>query len=337
MKILITGGSGFIGSNLVKLAIKNNHTVINIDALTYAASKRSLISVLDHENYEFYNEDILNKTSIENIVKKHQPDAFMHLAAESHVDRSISDPYNFIKTNIIGTYNLLDIALKYWSSKHNKRCFRFIHVSTDEVFGSLGNNPSEKFIETSCYKPNSPYSASKASSDHLVRAWNKTYGLPTIVTNCSNNYGPYQFPEKLIPVVILSALNERQIPVYGSGLNVRDWLYVEDHATALLKILEFGEPGENYNVGGDGEISNLDLVKRLCVILDTKVPRVVGSYADLIQFTDDRPGHDFRYAINSDKLKRELNWTPITNLSDGLEKTIDWYIDNRSWWEPLSK
>ena len=337
MKILVTGGSGFIGSNFVKTALKHNHSVINVDALTYASSTATLKSLADNSNYYFYHLDIRDKASVEQIVKAHLPDAIVHLAAESHVDRSISGPNEFIQTNIVGTFNLLEIALSYWKNLKNEKPFRFIHVSTDEVFGSLPIDPSVKFHEKSSYKPNSPYSATKASSDHLVRAWNRTYGMPTIITNCSNNYGPYQFPEKLIPVVILNAIKKQQIPIYGKGQNVRDWLYVGDHANALLKILEDGVTGENYNIGGNSEISNIDLVKHICAILDDKVPLTSGSYSDLITFIDDRPGHDLRYAINANKLMTELNWSPSESLVSGLKKTVEWYLNNECWWKPLLK
>lgn len=349
MKILVTGGAGFIGSNLIHLLIQETeHTVINVDKLTYAGNLDSLKAVESHPRYEFEKVDITDSERVTELFQQHRPNAIMHLAAESHVDRSIDGPGAFIQTNIIGTFNLLHAAKAHFNSLNadEQQSFRFHHISTDEVYGSL-NPEDEGFSETTPYDPHSPYSASKAASDHLVRAWNDTYQLPILITNCSNNYGPYQFPEKLIPVVILKALGGQPIPVYGKGENVRDWLYVEDHARALLKVLEQGTSGETYNIGGNNERTNIDLVRMLCTILDRQVPIAdndrlsdeqrcsMKSYTDLITFVADRPGHDLRYAINATKIKDELTWEPLEDPESGFEKTVRWYLDNPQWWSRI--
>ena len=333
MIILVTGGAGFIGSAVVRLAIARGHSVVNVDALTYAACLDNLASVAEHTNYAFQQVDIRNRAVLDAVFTKYAPDAVMHLAAESHVDRSIDGPTDFIETNVKGTFNMLEAARSYWQSQGKPESFRFHHISTDEVFGSLG--PTGMFTEDTPYDPRSPYSASKASSDHLVRAWRETYGLPVVLTNCSNNYGPYHFPEKLIPVVILNALAGKPLPIYGDGENMRDWLYVEDHADALLLVLEKGALGRSYNIGGENERTNLELVKTLCGILDYLHPRDEGSYADLITFVTDRPGHDARYAIDPSRIRNELGWRPSVTLEEGLEKTVQWYLDNENWWRPL--
>ncbi len=333
MKILVTGGAGFIGSAVVRLAIERGHQVINLDALTYAGRLENVASVADHPNYVFEQADIRDRAALTRIFEDHNPDAVMHLAAESHVDRSIDGPGNFIETNITGTYNMLEAARAQWAANGRPEMFRFHHISTDEVYGSLGD--AGLFTEDTPYDPRSPYSASKASSDHLVRAWFHTYGLPVVLTNCSNNYGPYHFPEKLIPKVILNALHGKDLPIYGQGLNVRDWLYVEDHADALLLAVQKGEPGRSYNVGGHNERRNIDLVHAICDILDEKRPRDNGSYRDQITFVSDRPGHDARYAIDPDRITNELGWTPSVTVEQGLEKTVQWYLDNADWWQPL--
>lgn len=333
MIILVTGGAGFIGSAVVRLAIARGHSVVNVDALTYAACLDNLASVAEHTNYAFEQVDIRNRAVLDAVFTKYAPDAVMHLAAESHVDRSIDGPTDFIETNVKGTFNMLEAARSYWQSQGKPESFRFHHISTDEVFGSLG--PTGMFTEDTPYDPRSPYSASKASSDHLVRAWRETYGLPVVLTNCSNNYGPYHFPEKLIPVVILNALAGKPLPIYGDGENMRDWLYVEDHADALLLVLEKGALGRSYNIGGENERTNLELVKTLCGILDYLHPRDEGSYADLITFVTDRPGHDARYAIDPSRILNELGWRPSVTLEEGLEKTVQWYLDNENWWRPL--
>ncbi|WP_166418826.1 dTDP-glucose 4,6-dehydratase [Cochlodiniinecator piscidefendens] len=332
MKLLITGGAGFIGSAVVRLAIARGHQVVNLDALTYAACLENIASVADHPHYCFEQADIRNRPALETVFDRHQPDAVMHLAAESHVDRSIDGPGDFIETNITGTYNLLEAARSFWMEKNRPDSFRFHHISTDEVFGSLG--PTGQFTEDTPYAPNSPYSASKAASDHLVRAWSETYGLPVVLTNCSNNYGPYHFPEKLVPVVILRALAGQDIPVYGTGENVRDWLYVEDHADALLHVLQNGQLGRSYNIGGENEATNLELVHLICAILDKKRP---GStpYRDLIRFVADRPGHDLRYAIDPTRIRTELGWRPSVTLEEGMEETVEWYLNNEPWWRAL--
>jgi dTDP-glucose 4,6-dehydratase len=335
MKILITGGAGFIGSAVVRLAIARGHHVVNADALTYAACLDNLACVADHSNYTFEQTDIRDRPSLDVIFTKHAPDTVMHLAAESHVDRSIDGPADFIQTNINGTFNILEAARSYWQAQGRPETFRFHHISTDEVFGSLAS--TGLFTEDTPYDPRSPYSASKASSDHLVRAWHETYALPVVLTNCSNNYGPYHFPEKLIPVVILNALAGKPLPIYGDGGNIRDWLYVEDHADALLLVLSKGAVGRSYNIGGENERTNLDLVKTLCGILDRLRPRDAGRYADLITFVTDRPGHDARYAIDPARIRDELGWRPSVTVEEGLEKTVQWYLDNESWWQLLLK
>ena len=337
MKILVTGGAGFIGSAVVRLAIKRNHSIVNVDALTYSACLENVTSVSDNPNYSFEHADIRNYNAIDNIFEKHQPDAVMHLAAESHVDRSIDAPIDFMETNVIGTFNMLEAARRYWQACGKSETFRFHQISTDEVFGSLPNDPAVQFTEEMPYDPRSPYSASKASSDHLVRAWYETYGLPIILTNCSNNYGPYHFPEKLVPVIILNALADKPLPIYGNGSNIRDWLYVEDHADALLLVLEKGSIGRRYNIGGENERTNLQLVQTLCDILDRLNPRTKGSYAELITFVEDRPGHDARYAIDPSRIRDELGWRPSVTVEQGLEKTVQWYLDNEDWWGPLQK
>ncbi|MAY32928.1 MAG: dTDP-glucose 4,6-dehydratase [Rhodovulum sp.] len=335
MKILVTGGAGFIGSAVVRLAIARGHQVVNVDALTYAACLENVASVADDPNYAFEHADICDAAAMTRIFETHRPDQVMHLAAESHVDRSIDGPGAFLQTNVIGTFTLLQAARAYWDGAGRPDAFRFLHISTDEVFGSLPDDPTVKFTETTAYDPRSPYSASKASSDHLVRAWHETYGLPVLLTNCSNNYGPFHFPEKLIPVVILNALAGRDLPIYGDGSNIRDWLYVEDHADALLRVLEAGQVGRSYNVGGENERTNLDLVKTICAILDEMRPKPAGSYADQITFVADRPGHDQRYAIDPKRIRDELGWRPSVTVDEGLRKTVRWYLDNSAWWQAL--
>ena len=333
MKILVTGGAGFIGSSVVRLAISRGASVVNVDAVTYAACLNNIANVANHPNYAFEQVDIRDREALANVFAKHTPDAVMHLAAESHVDRSIDAPADFIETNITGTFNMLEAARSYWQAQGRPVTFRFHHVSTDEVFGSL--SPTGMFNETTPYDPRSPYSASKASSDHLVRAWHETFGLPIVLTNCSNNYGPFQFPEKLIPLVILNALMGKPLPIYGDGENIRDWLYVEDHADALLLVLEQGAVGRNYNIGGENERTNLEMVETLCAILDRLSPRDRGSYTELITFVTDRPGHDARYAIDPARIRDELGWRPSVTVEGGLEKTVHWYLDNEDWWRPL--
>ena len=335
MKLLITGGSGFIGSNLVRFLISRGHDILNIDALTYAGNPSSLADLEDHPNYSFLKADICDPNAMRSAFADLRPNAIMHLAAESHVDRSIDGPQAFIETNILGTYTLLEAARNYISSfKLALSDFRFLHVSTDEVYGSLGKTGA--FKETTAYNPHSPYSASKASSDHLARSWHDTYGLPVIVTNCSNNYGPYQFPEKLVPVVILNALRGEPIPVYGAGDNIRDWLYVEDHAEALYAVVSKGRPGETYNIGGNNELQNIELVRMICKILDELKQRPDGkSYTNQIAFVADRPGHDLRYAIDATKIKTEINWQPKQDYQSGFRKTVKWYLDNEAWWEEI--
>jgi dTDP-glucose 4,6-dehydratase len=335
VKILVTGGAGFIGSAVVRLAIDRGHTVVNLDALTYAACLDNVATASDNPNYFLEHKDIRNRNDLDVIFSKHRPDAVMHLAAESHVDRSIDGPSDFIETNVTGTFNLLEAARSYWQTIGKPKSFRFHHISTDEVFGSLPSDPSVRFTEETPYDPRSPYSASKASSDHLVRAWHETYGLPVVLTNCSNNYGPYHFPEKLVPVIILRALAEKSLPIYGDGSNIRDWLYVEDHADALLLVLARGEIGRSYNIGGENELTNLELVHTICKILNRLIPRSIGSYAELITFVKDRPGHDQRYAIDPSRIKNELGWQPSFTVEQGLEKTVQWYLDNKHWWKPL--
>ena len=332
MKILVTGGAGFIGSAVVRLAVSRGHEVVNLDALTYAANLENVAPVAQSALYAFEQADIRNRAALDRVFAKHQPDAVMHLAAESHVDRSIDGPGAFIETNVTGTYNLLEAARAYWTKQGKPGGFRFHHISTDEVFGSLGE--TGQFTEATPYDPRSPYSASKAASDHLVRAWHETYGLPMVLTNCSNNYGPFHFPEKLVPVVILNALHGRPIPVYGDGANVRDWLYVEDHADALLLCLEKGAVGRSYNIGGENEARNIDLVRTICAHLDEMRPE--GAPHDrLITFVTDRPGHDRRYAIDPTRIRTELGWRPSVTVEEGLRRTVAWYLDNESWWRPL--
>jgi len=335
LKILVTGGAGFIGSAVVRLAIAQGHSVVNVDALTYAACLENVASVSESSQYSFEHADIRDRNALVTIFEKHRPDAVMHLAAESHVDRSIDGPADFIETNVNGTFNMLEAARSYWHAHGKPETFRFHHISTDEVFGSLPSDPAVQFTEEMPYDPRSPYSASKASSDHLVRAWHETYGLPVVLTNCSNNYGPYHFPEKLIPVIILNALAGKPLPIYGTGSNIRDWLYVEDHADALLLVLKKGTIGLSYNIGGENERTNLELVQTLCEILDRLKPKNTGIYADLITFVQDRPGHDARYAIDPSRIRDELGWRPSVTVEEGLEKTVQWYLDNEDWWKPL--
>ncbi|MEM9966724.1 MAG: dTDP-glucose 4,6-dehydratase [Pseudomonadota bacterium] len=332
MKLLITGGAGFIGSALVRLALARGYQVINLDALTYAGCLENLSSISDHPAYHFENVDICDRASVDGVFRTHRPDAVIHLAAESHVDQSIAAPGKFIDTNVTGTYHLLEAARQYWLHQGMPSTFRFQHISTDEVFGSLGLQGS--FNEETRYDPRSPYAASKAASDHLVRAWHETYGLPILLTTCSNNYGPYQFPEKLIPVVIINACSGRQIPVYGDGHNVRDWLFVEDHAEALLFVLEQGMIGRSYNIGGRNEQRNIDLVHDICTLLDRFAPKSV-PYAEQITFVKDRAGHDRRYAIDPSRIEKELSWTAKTSFQTGLENTVRWYLENEAWWRKL--
>ena len=332
MKILVTGGAGFIGSSVVRQAVSAGHKVINLDALTYAACLENVAPVAGNPAYAFEKADIRDADALNAVFARHKPDAVMHLAAESHVDRSIDGPGAFIETNVNGTYTLLQAARAYWEAQGRPEAFRFHHVSTDEVFGSLG--AKGLFTEETAYAPNSPYSASKAASDHLVRAWHETYGLPVVMSNCSNNYGPYHFPEKLVPVVILAALAGDPIPVYGKGENVRDWLYVEDHADALLTVLTRGAPGRSYNIGGENEARNIDLVQMICTTLDRLRP-AAAPYAGQITFVTDRPGHDLRYAIDPTRIRTELGWHPSVTLEQGLEKTVQWYLDNEDWWRAL--
>jgi dTDP-glucose 4,6-dehydratase len=333
VKLLVTGGAGFIGSAVVRLAVARGHEVVNLDAMTYAACEANVAPVARSNHYTFEQADIRDRAALERVFATHRPDAVMHLAAESHVDRSIDGPGDFILTNINGTYNMLEAARSFWIGQGRPEAFRFHHISTDEVFGSLG--PTGQFTEDTPYDPRSPYSASKAASDHLVRAWHETYGLPVVLTNCSNNYGPYHFPEKLIPVAILNALHGRPIPVYGKGENVRDWLYVEDHADALLLVVQKGAVGRSYNIGGENERRNIDLVRTICALLDEMKPKAQGSYADQITFVTDRPGHDARYAIDPSRIREELGWRPSVTVEEGLRRTVRWYLDNEFWWQPL--
>ena len=334
MNILVTGGAGFIGSAVIRHLInETEHHVLNVDKLTYAGNLESLISVSDHPRYQFTQTDICDHVSLTRLFLEFQPDIVMHLAAESHVDRSIDGPAEFINTNIVGTYTLLEVARKYWQnlSTIKKSRFKFHHISTDEVYGDL-EGTTDLFTETTPYLPSSPYSASKASSDHLVRAWHRTYGLPVVVTNCSNNYGPYHFPEKLIPLMILNALDGKSLPVYGNGQQIRDWLFVEDHARALYQVATEGTVGETYNIGGHNEKQNIEVVKTICKILDELKPRLEGkTYASLITFVNDRPGHDLRYAIDASKIERELGWKPQESFETGIRKTVQWYLNNLEW------
>jgi dTDP-glucose 4,6-dehydratase len=332
VKLLVTGGAGFIGSAVVRLAVARGHEVVNLDALTYAACLDNVAQVAQSNLYSFEQADIRDRAALDRVFARHTPDAVMHLAAESHVDRSIDGPADFIDTNITGTFNMLEAARAYWTRRGRPEAFRFHHISTDEVFGSLG--AEGQFTENHPYDPRSPYSASKAASDHLVRAWAETYGLPVVMTNCSNNYGPFHFPEKLIPVVILNALAGRPIPVYGRGENIRDWLYVEDHADALLTVLTRGQVGRSYNIGGENEARNIDLVQKICVLLDEMHP-AGAPHARLISFVADRPGHDARYAIDPSRIRDELGWRPSVTLDEGLRRTVRWYLDNEAWWRPL--
>ena len=337
MKILVTGGAGFIGSAVIRHIINNTQdSVINVDKLTYAGNLESLVEVENNERYAFEQVDICDRAELDRVFAEHQPDAVMHLAAESHVDRSIDGPAAFIETNIVGTYTILEATRAYWNQldESHKTAFRFHHISTDEVYGDL-EGTDDLFTETTSYEPSSPYSASKASSDHLVRAWLRTYGLPTIVTNCSNNYGPYHFPEKLIPLIILNALDGKSLPVYGDGMQIRDWLYVKDHASALYTVVTQGEIGETYNIGGHNEKANIEVVKTICSLLEELVPNKpqgVTQYQDLITYVTDRPGHDVRYAIDASKIARELGWKPAETFESGIRKTVEWYLANQKWW-----
>jgi dTDP-glucose 4,6-dehydratase len=334
--ILVTGGLGFIGSNFIQHTFKNKKEfqIVNLDKVTYAANIENLIDLPD-SFHRHIKGDICDKETLKKLFKKFNFDYVVNFAAESHVDRSIDDPSQFINTNIIGTYSLLEVSLNHFR-QGNKKDFKFIHISTDEVYGSLGKK--DYFYENTPYNPSSPYSSSKASSDHLVRAWNKTYELPTIITNCSNNYGPYQFPEKLIPLMIINCLEEKKLPVYGKGKNIRDWLYVTDHCSAIMRVIEKGDIGQTYNIGGNNEIENIHIVNMICGILDNKIPRKnQKSYKELIEYVRDRPGHDFRYAINSDKIKKELEWAPEESFESGIEKTVNWYLENSKWWKKIQK
>lgn len=336
--IIVTGGAGFIGSALVRHIINDcNDNVCNVDKLTYAGNLESLDSIADSDRYQFIQADICDESEVRKIIQEFCPDVVIHLAAESHVDRSIDGPAEFIKTNIVGTFVLLEAVRDYWLSlsEKSKQTFKFHHVSTDEVYGDLGFG-DDMFTETTPYAPSSPYSSSKASSDHLVRAWNKTFGLPVVITNCSNNYGPYHFPEKLIPLVILNAIEQKKLPIYGDGSQIRDWLYVEDHARALYRVATTGGSGETYNIGGHNEKTNLEVVKTICSILDDLLPidsseSEIANYEDLIVFVKDRPGHDLRYAIDAGKIEKELNWVPKESFETGIRKTVQWYLDNQIW------
>ena len=334
MKLLITGGCGFIGSNFILNQLRStSNTIFNVDKLTYSGNLTNLKSLDKNKRYQFIQGDIIDSKLIKDIIFDYKPNRLIHFAAESHVDRSIDSPMPFIHTNIVGTANLLDISYNYWSKNQNSD-FRFIHISTDEVYGSLGKTGF--FDEKTPYNPKSPYSSSKASSDHLVRAWHSTYNLPVNITNCSNNYGPFQFPEKLVPLIIINSIDEKPLPIYGKGDNVRDWLFVNDHCTAINQVMHNGRIGETYNIGGINELSNLEIVNQICNALDKKRPRRNGmKYSELITYVDDRPGHDFRYAINPDKIQNELGWSPKESYKTGLNKTIDWYLENESWWREI--
>ena len=336
MNIFVTGGCGFIGSNfIIRQISKEKNNILNFDKLTYAGNPDNLNSISDSSNYQFVNGDITDYKLLKECIFNFKPDAIVNFAAESHVDRSINDPMLFIQTNVLGTATLLNVATKFFDT-HRNDDFRFHHISTDEVYGSLGSDGT--FNEKSLYRPNSPYSASKASSDHLARAWSKTYKLPVLLSNCSNNYGPFQYPEKLIPLVIINCIDLKPLPIYGDGSNVRDWLYVDDHCSAIYDILLKSKPNETYNIGANNEVSNIDIVKRICSILDNKIPRSDGMlYENLIKFVDDRPGHDFRYAIDSSKVNTEIGWIAEETFDTGLKKTIDWYLVNESWWRNLQK
>lgn len=335
MKVLVTGGAGFIGSAVIRHIIQHTSAeVVNVDKLTYAGNLESLTLVNDDPRYFFEQVDICDRAEVNRVFQQHQPDCIMHLAAESHVDRSIDGPDEFIQTNLVGTYTLLESARAYWQGlpEIRKQAFRFHHISTDEVYGDLGEGSQHLFTESTSYDPSSPYSASKAGSDHLVRAWQRTYGLPTLITNCSNNYGPYHFPEKLIPLVILNALEGKRLPIYGQGTQVRDWLYVEDHARALYQVLVKGEPGQTYNIGGHNEKQNIEVVRTICALLDELHPNSpVVPHADLITHVEDRPGHDLRYAIDASKIECELGWVPEETFESGLRKTVQWYLENQEW------
>lgn len=335
MNIIVTGGAGFIGSALIRFLINETlHSVVNLDKLTYAGNLQSLRSIAESQRYRFVKQDICDKAGLTELFSQEQPDLVMHLAAESHVDRSIDGPAEFVQTNVVGTFTLLEVAREYWQSLNDERkaVFRFQHISTDEVYGDLG--PTGLFTEQTSYQPSSPYSASKAASDHLVRAWNRTYGLPVVITNCSNNYGPFHFPEKLIPLIILNALEGKPLPVYGDGQQIRDWLYVEDHARALYKVATMGVTGETYNIGGFNEKANIDVVYTICDLLEELQPvkpEGLNAYRDLVHFVKDRPGHDLRYAIDASKIERELGWQPIETFESGIRKTVLWYLDNLDW------
>jgi len=338
MKILVTGGCGFIGSNFVlKQVQQNNNTIINMDLLTYAGNQDNLKPISNKKNYHFIHGDISDRKLTSKLFQNFQPEAVVHFAAETHVDRSIDRPMEFIQTNIVGTTNLLNETLEYWKKlniKNQNTNFKLLHVSTDEVFGALGNEGF--FTETTPYDPSSPYSASKAASDHLVRSWHRTYGLPILITNCSNNYGPYQFPEKLIPLMIANCIDEKSLPIYGKGLNIRDWLYVEDHCEAISIVLQNGMIGETYNIGGNNEIRNINIVKTICSVLNELRPRANGeSYAELITHVNDRPGHDYRYAIDASKIKNDLVWSPKETFETGIRKTVQWYLENENWWRRI--
>ena len=334
--ILVTGGCGFIGSNFIRYVIEKNEDVqiVNLDKLTYAGNIKNLVG-LPSKKYQLVKNDICDYDIVDSLFEKFEFNAVIHFAAESHVDRSIDGPSEFIKTNIVGTLNLLECSRKFYS-KTKKRDFKFLHISTDEVYGSLGDKG--KFLETTSYDPSSPYSASKAGSDHLVRAWSRTYGLPTLITNCSNNYGPYQFPEKLIPLMIINSINDLQLPVYGKGDNIRDWLYVNDHCSAIWTVLNKGKLNETYNIGGNNEIKNIDVVQTICNVLDELLPnKMKKSYSELIHFVEDRPGHDFRYAIDANKICNDLGWAPKETFFSGIRKTIQWYLDNQIWWKDIQQ